>query len=96
MTITEALEIVRDQMFGLGTLDHNFSSRVDAMKVIQPVLEAAGKVDKERASSCVADWHESTHAARYCYREFLKGHDCGQVRDSLLALLAALPDEVKP
>jgi hypothetical protein len=70
--------------------------KADSIEVVLRLLEAAGKVDKERASSCVADWHEATHAARYCYMKFLEGHDCDQVRDVILALLAALPDKVTP
>ena len=38
MTIPEALEIVRDELFGLGTRGHAHMSRVDAMKIVIAAL----------------------------------------------------------
>jgi hypothetical protein len=84
MTIIEALEVVRDQMFGLGTRDHNFMTRVDAMKIIQPILEAAGAVDKETVSVVLGDVR--TLLAREGRTAF------GWAITDALALLSALPD----
>jgi len=44
MTILEALEIIRDELFGLGQMSHTYLERVDAMKIVQPILEAAAKI----------------------------------------------------
>lgn len=40
-----ALEVVRDELFGLGQLDHAYLVKVKAMSIIQPILESAA--DKE-------------------------------------------------
>jgi len=55
MTINEALEVVRGEMFGLGTMSHTLIERVDAMAIIQPILEAAGKMNEAHATTIPAD-----------------------------------------
>ena len=58
MTISEALEIVRGELFGAGTMSRGYMARVDAMKVIQPILEAAGALTTSDKGwlKCRVDW----------------------------------------
>jgi len=84
MTIAEALEIVRDQMFGLGTRDHGFLTRVNAMRVIQPILEAAAKVDKVESMATLSVLRNAV--GPMSYRVY-------GAAEEIRALLAALPDK---
>ena len=67
MTIPEALEVVRGELFGAGTMSRGYMARVDAMRVIAPILEAAAKItpfDLTTEDWPSAELHDAIEAAK--------------------------------
>ena len=62
MNIAEAWEVVRDQAFGLGSMERSYVDRVEAFRVLQPIIEAAAKITEFDLRT--EDWpSEELHAA---------------------------------
>ena len=81
------------QFYALQDENAALKAELARYRRFDPLIEAAGKMDKERASDCVLDWHEATHAANYCYREGMSDHDCNVVLNQVITMLKALPGE---